>query len=184
MLVFSAITPRPSDPTSTLTSPVNKKPAVTSPQGSLSFPETFYIKTAYYAVQIPLWHSPLPDDLPAWKQEWLGMEGAGEVVKEIAAWIIGFEKPGLEVRDRKRISDTLQAVHEVIRHHMGIPAPSDEVEPPLLLAIGLPGKDREGGLSGDQWDDLCRECGGWEYIDGCLEERGKSNEYGGEFAPV
>lgn len=50
-----------------------------------------------------------------------------------------------------------------------------------LLAVALP----PGGVSGlrvaeEEWEDLCRESGGWEFVDGAVGgERGGRNEYGG-----
>ena len=112
------------------------------------------------------------------------MEGADEVVREIAAWIVGFEKPAPEGSDAENVRNTLKAVQEVVQHHMGEVDPYDEVEPPLLLAVALPGKDAGKGLGADKWDDLCRDCGRWEYIDGCLDEAGKNNEYSGTFTTM
>ena len=100
-------------------------------------------------------------------------------MKEIGAWILGFERQVSGVRRFTEVRDILQAVHEVVRHYMGEADPYDEVEPPLLLAIGLPGSGAEQRDDKEEWDDMCRECGGWEYIDGCTEANGKSNEYGG-----
>ena len=107
------------------------------------------------------------------------MEGAGEVVKEIGAWIVGFEKYDQGMKGVRDVRDMLQAVHKVVEYHMGKADPYDELEPPLLLAVGLPGSGVGLVANEEDWDDLCRECGGWEYIDGGVEAKGKSNGYGG-----
>lgn len=38
-------------------------------------------------------------------------------------------------------------------------------------------------LSDEDWDDLGRECGGWEWVDGEKEGGGK-NEFGGTFSSL
>ena len=140
--------------------------------------------TAYYTADIPLWHSCLPDDVPAWKQEWLGTDGAGEVAKEIGAWIVGFEKEVPGTKGFGEVRAILQAAYEVVRHYLGEADPYHEADPPLLLAIGLPGSGTGLEVNGEDWDELCRECGGWEYIDGCIGTKGKSNMYGGTFHTI
>ncbi len=59
----------------------------------------------------------------------------------------------------------------------------------LLLAVGMQqsvGPSLE--IEGEEWEDLCRECGGWEWIDGEIAEPvdgGRAvvqrNEFGGEW---
>ena len=56
-------------------------------------------------------------------------------------------------------------------------------EETLLLAVmmtegGDEGKRRRLDVGGEEWEDLCREKGGWEFIDGGVVEGGK-NEFGG-----
>ena len=64
----------------------------------------------------------------------------------------------------------------------------DGSEGALLLAVGM----QQGGsprveMGGEEWEDLCGEAGGWEWIDGEVEEGGdgereggQRNEFGGE----
>ena len=55
----------------------------------------------------------------------------------------------------------------------------------LLLAVALPSRTKPAALeaSGAEWEDLCRDAGGWEYID--AEARtGARNEFGGEVSGV
>lgn len=54
---------------------------------------------------------------------------------------------------------------------------------PVLLAVGVhqPVSPRA-EVSNEEWEDLCRECGGWEWVDGEVsrdEGNGGRNEFGG-----
>lgn len=54
---------------------------------------------------------------------------------------------------------------------------------PVLLAVGVhqPVSPRA-EVSDEEWEDLCRECGGWEWVDGEVsrdEGNGGRNEFGG-----
>lgn len=78
----------------------------------------------------------------------------------------------------RRILTTISAL---ITHHTSssyVPDPNPE---PLLLAVGMhqPLSPRL-ELPDEAWDDLGRECGGWEWVDGEKEDGGK-NEFGGTF---
>lgn len=61
---------------------------------------------------------------------------------------------------------------------------------PLLLAVGMqqtisPSLE----VTNEEWENLCMDCGSWEWIDGELDGKGESNgegkkernEFGGEF---
>ena len=91
-------------------------------------------------------------------------------------------------QDVEAIRSTLTMIHDIIEQHTDT---SYSVEEPLLLAVGMqqtisPSLE----MKSDEWDDLCRECGGWEWIDGELAvgdddkagEKGQEqrNEFGGQ----
>lgn len=90
---------------------------------------------------------------------------------------------------QKTIRMLLSTIHEVVDHHTETSYVTNE---PLLLAVGnrqtaSPGLD----VAHEEWEDLCRECGGWEWIDGELDgiaggqgkNKEKRNEFGGKFWP-
>ena len=112
------------------------------------------------------------------RDEWSSPE-AGEVVQAIGAWVICFKKPrGQE--DLKAISLLLNTIKAIIEHHT---SSSYSIQDPILLAVGMqqtmsPALE----MSVDEWDDLCRECGGWEWIDGEITsgDDDQANRKGGE----
>lgn len=100
--------------------------------------------------------------------------------------MVCFKKPREKV-DLESIRSSLTTIHEVIEHHTG---GSYLMTEPLLLAIGLrqtvtPNLE----MKTDEWEDTCRDCGGWEWVDGEIAEvyesegerrrEGKRNEFGG-----
>lgn len=54
---------------------------------------------------------------------------------------------------------------------------------PVLLAVGVhQPASPHAEVSDEEWEDLCRECGGWEWVDGEVsrdEGNGGRNEFGG-----
>ena len=91
--------------------------------------------------------------------------------------MVCFRKPR-EREDVEAIRSTLTTIHEIIERHIGS---SYSVEEPLLLAVGMQQTVSPSLEMGpDEWDDLCRECGGWEWIDGELgsEDDDKAGEKG------
>ncbi|MCJ1308967.1 hypothetical protein MMC25_002622 [Agyrium rufum] len=213
----------------------SKEPATVS---ETPFPEFFLLKTAYYSAKISLWHTTLAIDKPGdFRDEWMSLEGAGEVVQEIGAWVVGFER----LRDERDLADLkrlLSTIKEIINRYAQQPnepprrsPASDERVPiftpdtsasrkgeidqgsdadsdtdlgldldddskPLLLAISLPpGNPKLSSaeidnqkvtpqnalsLEAHEWEEIGDDCGGWEFIDGCLsEEESKGrNEFG------
>ena len=51
----------------------------------------------------------------------------------------------------------------------------------MLLLVGLREKHISpcSGPANDEWEDLGRESGGWEWIDGDIENAHERNEFGG-----
>lgn len=97
--------------------------------------------------------------------------------------MVCFQKPK-EQTDLDSIRSALCAIHEIIEHHTASSYSTNEA---LLLAIGMQQTmSPRLEMCGEEWEDLCRECGGWEWIDGELEGDGggkgkdERNEFGGE----
>ena len=130
--------------------------------------ETHEISTPYYNASIPIWRDSLPttpSSISAWKTEWKAPE-AGEVVQAVGAWVFCFRKPRIQ-NDLNTLRTILSTINEVIEHHS---QSSYSTTKPLLLAVGMqqtitPSLE----IETEEWEDLCRECGGWEWIDGTLE---------------
>ena len=74
----------------------------------------------------------------------------------------------------------LTTLSSLIAHHTSNDSDSYQMsDGPLLLCVGVhqpivPHLT----LSDEEWEDLCRDCGGWEWIDGEIEGEAK-NAYGG-----
>ena len=52
-----------------------------------------------------------------------------------------------------------------------------------MLVVGLPqSKSPSLDIGEEEWEDMCRECGGWEWVDGGVEggRKGERNEFGGK----
>ena len=85
------------------------------------------------------------------------------MIRAIGAWIVCFKKP----RDKGHLDvlrTILSTVHEVLEHHT---RSSHAVNQPLLLAVGMQQALKPCLLmESEEWDDLCMNCGGWEWIDG------------------
>ena len=154
----------------------------TQAYGQIPDVETYNIQTPYYNASIPIWRDTLPLDTPTimtFKSEWQSLEAA-EVIQAVGAWIVYFKKPK-DKRDLEKIRSLLTAIHAVIEHHASGNYGMGET---LMLAIGMhqsvsPSLEMEG----EEWEDLCRECGGWEWIDGEAGEGegGKRDERRDEF---
>lgn len=160
--------------------PAIMPPTIASPLRMLllSTPETppsflkdvshYEIRTPYYNAAIPIWRDELPTSSPeleAWKEEWLGQE-AGEVVQAVGAWIACFRKPK-EKADLDTTRNLLATIHEVVSNHTSSGYATSE---PLLLAVGTqrtisPGLE----VTDEEWENLCMDCGSWEWIDGELD---------------
>ena len=88
--------------------------------------------------------------------------------------MICFKKPR-ETADLDTIRTLLTIIHEVIEHHTGDAYATSE---PLLLAVGMEQTVKPSlMMESEEWEDVCRECGGWEWIDGELggaEKEGKT----------
>ena len=110
------------------------------------------------------------------------------MIRAIGAWVVCFNKPK-DNADLDALRSILTTIHEIIESHHSSSYSSSE---PLLLAVGMqqsisPSLD----LEVDDWDDLCSECGGWEWVDGEIGEgeegkevsdsEGGRNEFGGKF---
>ncbi len=55
-------------------------------------------------------------------------------------------------------------ISEVVEHHR---SESYDIGEPLMLAVGMPQLTAPSlEIGDDEWEDLGRECGGWEWIDG------------------
>ncbi|KAL8722969.1 MAG: hypothetical protein Q9225_000662 [Loekoesia sp. 1 TL-2023] len=139
------------------------------------------LTTPYYTTTLPIWHDNI-SGRQEWETEWLAPE-AGEVVQSIGAWVFVVQKPssarggddGGETVEN--IRSTLSTIHRVLSHHRET---SNNYTPldnePLLLLICMPQPLRPLlSMTNDEWEDLCLDCGGWEWIDS--EAKGK-NEFG------
>lgn len=135
------------------------------------------IRTPYYQAAIPIWR-----DVPAmstpeivtWKAEWLEQE-AGEVVRAVGAWVVCFRKPR-ETADLDVIRNLLSTIHEVVSTHTSSSYVTSE---PLLLAVGMQQTMSPYlQVTNEEWENLCLDCGSWEWIDGELVGRVESNGKG------
>ncbi|KAL8786156.1 MAG: hypothetical protein Q9213_002926 [Squamulea squamosa] len=159
-----------------------------SPIPSLLQGSELLLTTPYYSTTIPIWHdniSPSSAALQEWENEWSAPE-AGEVIQSLGAWVVVVRKPssgqvdggGGEKGDRSdNIRKTLTTVHKVIAHHRETSNKYSTVDnEPLFLVIGMPQPLRPLlEMSNDEWEDLCLDCGGWQWIDS--EAQGK-NQFG------
>ena len=75
---------------STLTRPPSKVQDPEEPGGQADL--IHEIKTPYYAARIPIWTDTVVS-AEEWSREWKAMGEAGDVVKAVGAWVVGFEKP-------------------------------------------------------------------------------------------
>ncbi|KAL8768892.1 MAG: hypothetical protein Q9209_004946 [Squamulea sp. 1 TL-2023] len=144
------------------------------------------LTTPYYSTTIPIWHDtifPTPAALQEWENEWSAPE-AGEVIQSLGAWVIVVRKPssgqldGGEKGGRiDNIRNALTTIHKIITHHRETSNKYSTVDnEPLLLVIGMPQPLRPLlEMSNDEWEDLCLDCGGWQWIDS--EAQGR-NEFG------
>lgn len=87
------------------------------------------------------------------------------------------------VSQQAQIRNILNTISALLAHHTSSSYAPDPSPDPLLLAVGVhqPLSPRL-EVSDEAWEDLGRECGGWEWIDGEKEGGGRS-EFGGTFFP-
>ncbi|MCJ1298677.1 hypothetical protein MMC08_001467 [Hypocenomyce scalaris] len=129
---------------------------------------THQITTPYYTASVPVWTDTLV--LPSWKTSWLSPD-AGEVVRAIGAFVLVFRKPVAD-SDLEDIKSLLGAVNEVIEKGGGYTWDG------VKLAVGLKqGVAPNLQLAEEEWEGICREDGGWEWVDGELEGSGRG-EFG------
>lgn len=91
----------------------------------------------------------------------------------MGAWVLCFSKPRTG-EELSALQAVLAAVSAVVERHCGGSEHSYSCGPvePLLLAVGVqqtitPSLE----VGGEEWEDLCRECGGWEWIDGSVGDK-------------
>ena len=90
---------------------------------------------------------------------------------------------GFDLIDKTGVSTLLRTISQTISHHNESAsydsAAYDSPTDTLLLAVALP-QSISPALEVDdaEWEDLCREAGGWEYMDSEANKGGK-NEFGG-----
>ncbi|KAK4691169.1 hypothetical protein P7C71_g5774, partial [Lecanoromycetidae sp. Uapishka_2] len=157
--------------TPTLSSPLRMlilSPPGTSHPAFLRDISNHEIRTPYYSASIPIWRDEIPTSstsISDWKQEWTLSE-AGEVVRAIGAWLLCFKKPRNST-ELDTIRTLLTTIHEVIEHHVKDTYATSE---PLLLAVGMQQTMLPSLLmESEEWEDMCRDCGMWEWIDGGLD---------------
>ncbi|KAL8694465.1 MAG: hypothetical protein Q9218_000877 [Villophora microphyllina] len=141
------------------------------------------LATPYYIATVPIWHdsiSPSHDILQEWSTEWLSSEAA-EVVQNIGAWVVVVRKPpGQQANNEEgvvsldKIRQTLTTIHKVHTRHRDTSNKYNALDSePILLVLGMSQPLRPLlEISNDEWEDLCQDCGGWEWIDG--EATGKN----------
>lgn len=85
------------------------------------------------------------------------------------------------VKSQDIIRTLLTTLTGLITHHTQSAVDSYSVNnEPLLLYLGLhQPKVPRLEISNEEWEDMGRECGGWEWIDGEVEGEGR-NGFGGE----
>ncbi|MCJ1428887.1 hypothetical protein MMC29_006798, partial [Sticta canariensis] len=190
----------PNSPTPPISSPL--RILVLSPSSTpiplLIKDPTLSLSTPYYSATVPVWHDILPlstSELRQWSEEWRSEE-AGEVVRAVGAWVVIFRKVVPDERNGEgkgevtlpKLRTLLTTVSTFLTHHASAAASSYAfASEPLLLAVGVhqplnPCLE----LSTEEWEDLCRECGGWEWIDGEVgsemgKGKGDRDEFGEKF---
>ncbi|CAF9904275.1 MAG: hypothetical protein HETSPECPRED_003496 [Heterodermia speciosa] len=135
------------------------------------------ISTAYYSATIPIWHDQInlsSSAIKDWEAEWRTDE-AREVVRSIGAFVVVTPKP-LKKDDLDIIRTLLTTLTGLITHHTQSAVDSYSVNnEPLLLYLGLhQPKVPRLEISNEEWEDMGRECGGWEWIDGEVEGEGRN----------
>lgn len=86
-----------------------------------------------------------------------------------------------------KVRTLLTTISNLLAHHASTISSYVFAPDPILLAVGMhqPLNPRL-ELSKEEWEDLCQECGGWEWIDaevdnevGKGKEKVDRNEFGG-----
>ncbi|MCJ1343733.1 hypothetical protein MMC31_001929 [Peltigera leucophlebia] len=157
-----------------------------TPLPSLLSDSNLLIRNPYYSATIPIWHDQLPLSLPElerWEEEWL-KEEAGEVIRAVGAWVLVFRKAVNEGGDEGEVTLShirllLSTISRLLERNT---TPYSLAPEPVLLAVGVhqPVSPRA-EVSTEEWEDLCRECGGWEWVDEEVsrdEGNGGRNEFG------
>lgn len=165
-----------------------------TPIPSLIKEPTLPLLTHYYSATVPVWHDIFPlsaSEIRQWEEEWRGEE-AGEVVRAVGAWVVVFRKAvqddGTAVREGEvtltKLRTLLTTISNLLAHHASTTSSYVFTPEPLLLAVGMhqPLNPRL-ELSAEEWENLCQECGGWEWIDGEVDGeigrgKGDRNEFG------
>ncbi|KAL9610040.1 MAG: hypothetical protein Q9167_005225 [Letrouitia subvulpina] len=158
-----------------------------TPKPTLLEEPTLNLLTPYYSASIPIWHETLPTSptaLEEWKTEWLHPD-ASEVVQSIGAWVVAFRKPaaaktgdgdgsgGLDAIQR-----LLKTVSDVVAHHRSKEGSSSYAVSagmePCFVALGMAQSlSPRLEFADEEWEDMFRECGGWEWINS--EAQGKNS---------
>ncbi|MCJ1433218.1 hypothetical protein MMC27_002577 [Xylographa pallens] len=162
-----------------LTTPApSTAPLPTSPTPTPSSPLHHHISTPYYRATIPIWTDHVPSPA-AFHAEWLALPGASAVVAAIGAWVVAFHKPS-SATELQATQTLLATIAALLTHHLS--ASFAATEPPALFAVALPHHQLPRlALDAAAWEDLCRESGGWEFVDGAEgggAEEGARNEFG------
>lgn len=97
------------------------------------------------------------------------------MVQAVGAWAVCFTK-ARDKADLDVIRNLLTTIHEVVSKHTSSSYITSE---PLLLAVGMqqtisPSLE----VTNEERENLCMECGSWEWIDGELDGKGESNAEG------
>ncbi|KAI9749413.1 MAG: hypothetical protein M4579_006879 [Chaenotheca gracillima] len=167
--VEAYVSPPSTDQDATPTSPAPTPSPTTTTQDSTpsiaGLSHSWPLKTRYYTATIPIWI----DEISA-PAEWAAdftSPAAEEVLGVVGAWVVCFRKP-IDREGMDLIKACLRAVSEVSEH--------GGAGDGALLAVAMPQSIVPCLQIGtEEWEDMCRELGNFEYID--AEATGK-NEFG------
>ena len=88
------------------------------------------------------------------------------MVHAIGAWVVCFRKPRIQ-DDLNALRTLLSTISSVIEHHNSSSYLTTE---PVLLAVGMQQTTTPSlEIPTEEWEELCRECGSWEWIDGTVD---------------
>ena len=75
-----------------------------------------------------------------------------------------------------KLKNLLATIHEIVSHHTSSGYARSE---PLLLAVGAQQTTSPRlELTDEEWDNICIDCGAWEWIDGELDGESTSDRRG------
>ncbi|KAI9842158.1 MAG: hypothetical protein M1837_007445 [Sclerophora amabilis] len=165
---------RPSSPPPVAADPSTKSPSddsrpkhTTSSLSVAGLSHVWPLKTRYYTATIPIWIDEISSPVE-WTVDFLS-PAAREVLNVVGAWIVCFRKPVNE--------DALDTIKACLHAVSAVSKRSTAAADGILLAVSMPQSTTPSlGLTGDQWEDLCRDIGGFEYVD--AEASGTRNEFG------